>query len=299
MKIDFFERYGEVRTHVQAPASPVEPAKIRDTFSRLLGDISPNPSKSPNIATAETELLAPLADDAFDIRASYKFPTPGLLTPELPRIGVPEPELQPEQESVKTPTIVEVSRHAQQSTELFVKPLAEREAQVKDIVSAAGAEHGLDPALGVAVARAESSFNPNAISTDGHFSKGLFQLLDTTAQSVISRDKLDVDYSPFEPEQNVDLGMRYLRYLHDIFGKDSKLPNDLSTRGAANSASLEKLAVAAFNAGEGRVASAQARAEQRGADASEYEQIAQYLPKSTQEYVQRVMQYRGEYGEEE
>lgn len=246
---------------------------------------------------AESPLSQSTTDDLFDLRASYKFPLPDLVSPESSRMTNPGLE---EARGVKRPTILEVTRKPQSDeAALHERPRVERLEKVKEIVTSAGAAHGIDPALGIAVARAESSFDPNAISRDGHQSKGLFQLLDTTAQTIISRDKLDLEYAPFEPQQNVDLGMRYLRYLHEIFGKESPLPNELMTREAANSSSLEKLAVAAYNAGEGRVASAQARAAARGANPGEYEQIANYLPKSTQEYVERVMQFRLEYGGEE
>jgi soluble lytic murein transglycosylase-like protein len=64
---------------------------------------------------------------------------------------------------------------------------------------------------------------------------------------------------------------------------------------AANSSSLEKLAVAAFNAGQGRVASAQQRAQRDGKNPADFAQVEAYLPQSTQEYVQRVMSKRDEF----
>jgi soluble lytic murein transglycosylase-like protein len=87
----------------------------------------------------------------------------------------------------------------------------------------------------------------------------------------------------------MELGTSYLRYLHDIFQTPTDLPNDHRTRSAADKASLEKLAVAAFNAGEGRVASAQHRAERAGKDPSHYDEVAPYLPESTRNYVSRVI----------
>ncbi|MCB0355331.1 MAG: lytic transglycosylase domain-containing protein, partial [Bdellovibrionales bacterium] len=177
---------------------------------------------------------------------------------------------------------------------------------VRDMLGQIGEKHGVDPLLGLAVANAESAFNPNAVSSDGHFSKGLFQLLDSTAKHIMEKEGMEEEYTPFDPEQNADIGVRYLRYLHDLFNEETELPNNMITYPAANSSSLEKLAVAAFNAGEGRVASAQDRAARAGLDPREFENIEGYLPKTTQEYVQRVMAFKldeegatiGQFGDE-
>ena len=147
----------------------------------------------------------------------------------------------------------------------------------------------------MAVVARESSFNPKAVSSDGHASKGLFQLLDRTGRDLLNRLGLESEYKPFDPEQNVYLGVGYLRHLHDIFSKETELPNRTTTVVAANTSSLEKLAVAAFNAGEGRVASAQQRALQAGKDPSQYDHIEDYLPESTQQYVSRVLEAKAQF----
>jgi NAD(P)-dependent dehydrogenase (short-subunit alcohol dehydrogenase family) len=97
------------------------------------------------------------------------------------------------------------------------------------------------------------------------------------------------DYDPFDPDLNIQLGTSYLRYLHDIFRTPTELPNSRTTKSAADERSLEQLAVAAFNAGEGRVASAQHRTEQAGKDPAHYDNVAPFLPRSTREYVARVV----------
>jgi soluble lytic murein transglycosylase-like protein len=155
---------------------------------------------------------------------------------------------------------------------------------------AASAKLGLDPTLTQAVVSAESSFNVRAVSSDGHASKGLFQLLDSTGKTLMSRaNTTGQTYDPFNPDMNIDLGTSYLRYLHDIFKADTKLPQQLQTRAAADGVSLEKFAVAAFNAGEGRVASAQSRSEKSGKDPAQYDHVAPFLPRSTREYVAKVV----------
>ena len=157
-------------------------------------------------------------------------------------------------------------------------------------ISLVSQQIGVDPALAMSVVKAESGFNIRAVSADGHNSKGLFQLLDSTGKTLLARrDNADRDYDPFNPDLNMELGTSYLRYLHDIFRNPTQLPNSRTTKSAANEQSLEQLAVAAFNAGEGRVASAQHRTEQAGKDPAHYDNVAPFLPRSTREYVARVV----------
>ncbi len=68
---------------------------------------------------------------------------------------------------------------------------------------------GVPPALVKAVIRAESAFDPRAVSVKG--AMGLMQLMPRTA------DMLGVA-EPFQPEANIEGGTRYLRELHDRYG---------------------------------------------------------------------------------
>ncbi|MCC6934019.1 MAG: transglycosylase SLT domain-containing protein [Deltaproteobacteria bacterium] len=159
-----------------------------------------------------------------------------------------------------------------------------------DMISASGRYHGLDPSLALAIAKAESSFNHKAVSSDGFYSKGLFQLLDSTAKEMIKRLGLSSKYKPFDPQQNTYLGVGYLRHLHNIFSTPTELAPKLKTFPANNANELEKIAVAAYNVGEGAVAEAQEKAKNSGKNPGQFDSIKRYLPLSTRDYVARVSQ---------
>jgi soluble lytic murein transglycosylase-like protein len=101
--------------------------------------------------------------------------------------------------------------------------------RIREIVEQKSRQHGLDPLLVHSVIRAESNYNPYAISPKG--AEGLMQLIPSTARQYgVS--------NAFDPEQNIEGGIRYLKYLQTLF-------------------SDERLVLAAYNAGEGAVAKTQ------------------------------------------
>jgi soluble lytic murein transglycosylase-like protein len=150
----------------------------------------------------------------------------------------------------------------------------------------------VDPHLAVAVAVAESSLDPSAQSSDG-LSEGTFQVTDATAAELrrkLSSGRLD------RPKgvDDVALGVAYLAYLDEVFAAPTRLGGGLETQPIADAAERRRFAVAAFNAGEGRVAAAQHRAEAAGGDPTRFSHVRPYLPNITRGYVDRVIRYSGE-----
>lgn len=86
--------------------------------------------------------------------------------------------------------------------------------------------HQIDANLIKAVIRAESNFNPHALSPKG--AKGLMQLMPATAR------RFGV-VNIYDPDENIQGGIKYLRFLLDMFDQDLKY------------------ALAAYNAGENAV----------------------------------------------
>ena len=120
-----------------------------------------------------------------------------------------------------------------------------------DIINTACDRHGIDPSLVHALVKVESNFNPDALSRKG--AMGLMQLMPQTALEMNVRNT-------FSPYENIDGGVKYLRYLIDRY------EGNLS------------LALAAYNSGETAV--------------KKWGTVPPY--RETQNYVQRIMKlYQG------
>lgn len=156
----------------------------------------------------------------------------------------------------------------------------------------AAAAAGVEPALSIAVARAESNLNPQARSPDGR-SVGTFQVLPGTATEMKRKIATGTVTRP-PGSDDVALGVGYLRYLHDLFGRKAQLGHGLETVAVPAAEERRQFAVAAFNAGEGTVARAQARAAAAGGDPSRFDDVRPFLPASTRGYVERVTAYARE-----
>lgn len=123
-------------------------------------------------------------------------------------------------------------------------PTAARRRYHEHIVAAART-YQLEPALLHAVISAESGYNPLARSSKG--ARGLMQLMPATAR------RYGVD-NPLDPQQNIYGGAAYLHDLLALFGNDMKL------------------AIAAYNAGEGSVM-------EHGNRIPPFRETVQYVPK--------------------
>jgi soluble lytic murein transglycosylase-like protein len=86
--------------------------------------------------------------------------------------------------------------------------------------------HGVDPLLIYSIMHRESSFKKFALSNKG--ARGLMQLMPATAARLGVRDI-------FDPRQNIEGGVKYMRFLLNLFDGDVRL------------------ALAGYNAGEGAV----------------------------------------------
>ena len=107
-----------------------------------------------------------------------------------------------------------------------------------------------------AIARAESNFNPEAVSRAG--AEGLMQLMPAIQEHFKVED-------PFDPKQSVKAAEKLFREELDRFG-------DLH------------LAIAAYNAGSPTVSRALAKTERRT-----FSEAKVFLPEETQKYVPKVI----------
>jgi soluble lytic murein transglycosylase-like protein len=109
-------------------------------------------------------------------------------------------------------------------------PIADAQPHLtpQELITRAAVHNGLPPAIVHSVAKAESGYQPNAVSPKGAI--GLMQLMPATAA--------ELNADPHDPAQNAEAGARYLR---DLLLKYEKDPHQVSK------------AIAAYNAGPGAV----------------------------------------------
>lgn len=153
-------------------------------------------------------------------------------------------------------------------------------------------EHaGVPSEVSLAVAVAESSLDSSAQASDG-LSSGTFQVTGPTRSDIRRRIREGEIVRP-PGNDDVALGVAHLSWLDDIFTRDTTLGGSLHTMPVRDAAERTRFAVAAYNAGEGRVARAQERAAALRRDPTRYENVRAFLPAITQRYVDRVMRYSG------
>ena len=117
---------------------------------------------------------------------------------------------------------------------------------IKVLIRQIAARVGFDERLAHAVIKVESNYQLTAISPRG--AMGLMQIMPATARQYGVRD-------PFNPEQNIEAGIRFLKDLQSRYGRDTRR------------------VLAAYNAGEGAV--------------TKYGGVPPY--RETQMYVSKIM----------
>ncbi len=120
------------------------------------------------------------------------------------------------------------------------------------IILRAADRYRVDSALIQAIIMVESSYNPRAISKRG--AAGLMQLMPKTAEALGVGDS-------FDPEHNINAGVKYFRKLLNQFNGDVRL------------------ALAAYNAGSGKV--------------RKYQGVPPF--KATRYYIEKVFEYHEYY----
>jgi soluble lytic murein transglycosylase len=144
-----------------------------------------------------------------------------------------------------------------------------------DIIRQQAADKGLDPALIAGVIYTESRFRDQ---TSHAGAKGLMQILPSTADDIARKSggTAFVQGDLADPQVNISYGSFYLRYLLKRYGGS------------------EVLAIAAYNAGEGRVDRWIFDARHNG---EEFDHLRHIPFPETRHYVEQVLDMRGRYRE--
>jgi len=145
----------------------------------------------------------------------------------------------------------------------------------EDIIRQQAADKGLDPALIAGVIYTESRFRDQ---TSHAGAKGLMQILPSTADDIARKSggTAFVQGDLADPQVNISYGSFYLRYLIKRYGGN------------------EVLAIAAYNAGEGRVDRWIFDARH---DGEEFDHLRHIPFPETRHYVEQVLDMRGRYRE--
>jgi soluble lytic murein transglycosylase len=144
-----------------------------------------------------------------------------------------------------------------------------------DTIKAESAKNNLDPYLVASLIRQESEFNPSVVSYANAW--GLMQLLPGVGKQMAREEGMShfQTFQLLDPETNIRLGTRYLRQMLDRFG------------------GVQEYALAAYNAGDSRVADWEASGPYQGMD-----EFVESIPfTQTREYVEAILRneetYRG------
>lgn len=260
-----FEEYApeEIKQQYAFPS-----AKEWDDFARRLqGALESNDLRQ--LAAYEPEARAALAAlrmfpeyhdyaDWLSERLDYIEVAKATILPVLPRT-VPPGRAIPQPPEVE-PALLDIPHYELWLARMRQRAAPARAAALLPRVQAVFREEGLPVELAW-LAESESTFNPSALSPVG--AKGLFQLMPETAKSLGLQTFMPDERT--NPEKSARAAAQYLRRLHGRFGD-------------------WPLALAAYNAGEGRVSRTLTKQKART-----FGEIADNLPAETRMYVPKVL----------
>jgi soluble lytic murein transglycosylase len=136
-----------------------------------------------------------------------------------------------------------------------------------ETIKTESAKNNLDPYMVASLIRQESEFNPSVISYANAY--GLMQLLPSTGKAMAREEGLShfQTFQLLDPETNIRLGCRYLREMLDKLG------------------GVQEYALAAYNAGDGRVLDWESAGPYSGID-----EFVESIPiTQTREYVEAIL----------
>ena len=183
-------------------------AELQQTISELKGTTSPKKIITDTSSTTETSELIESTEES-KVTTEWFYSSA------------------PTEEKTSSPVQNKTETETKTETVSFKDTIPQANAFNYDsLISNASKTYGVPEGLIRAVIKAESSFNPNAVSASG--AQGLMQLMPKTAASLGVKNALD-------PEENINGGVKYLAQMLNRYDGNVKL------------------ALAAYNAGPGNV----------------------------------------------
>ncbi|MDX8402908.1 MAG: lytic transglycosylase domain-containing protein [Mariprofundaceae bacterium] len=220
-------------------SSNASASSFQQYLNKNIGDLPVSPEKmSPDAIRTLAAFLLSAMDRAsmnalfFDTESSSRTAPSSFLSTDLfmaMRNNTVSPITSERESSTPTqsvPALDPVVVKPQEAVKQDVISSGNAREQFAPIIARAAGFNGLDPKLIEAVIQTESDFNPQVVSHAG--AQGLMQLMPGTAADLGVTD-------PFNPEENIQAGSRYLKQLMDRYDGD------------------EKLALAAYNWGMGNL----------------------------------------------